>query len=435
MRLAKTENLTAAVIGKDGRTTAIRQLLERSARIKPPVACLSHGKNPIEAVFAEVFAAVQANRPDLVVIGPEEPLANGIVDKLEEIGIPCVGPNRALAELEASKAFTRRLLSTHHIPGNPDFEIFSGLSGIREYLRTLRDFVIKPDGLTGGKGVKVSGDHLESVDHGVNYCKELFDSGQKQIVIEEKLDGEEFSLQSFCDGFNVVHTVPVQDHKRALEGDKGPNTGGMGSYSDANHLLPFLDRSALEEAKEINERVARVMHYRGILFGGFMLTRNGVRLLEYNARFGDPEALNVLSVLESDFADVCLAIINGTLDKLTPTFQRRATVCKYVVPERYPSDPVKGEIIDLSAVPSESPNLKIFKAAVDEKADGKLVMSGSRAVAFVGIGEDLDEAYRHAESAAASVKGRVYYRKDIGSARLINQRIQHMDAVRHRLAV
>jgi phosphoribosylamine--glycine ligase len=381
-----------------------------------------------------------AARPDVVIVGPEEPLAIGIVDDLGKLGIPAVGPVQALAQLEASKSFTRELLSRHRIDGNPRYRVFRTMDGITDYLSSLQDHVIKPDGLTGGKGVKVSGEHLHSVQEGLDYCEQLFAEHPEQpVVIEEKLDGEEFSLQSFCDGEHVVHTVPVQDHKRAFDGDSGPNTGGMGSYSAADHLLPFLTREDLLQAQAINAAVVRALHketgqpYKGILFGGFMLTRDGIRLLEYNARFGDPESLNVLCLLEGDddFVDICLAIINGNLDEVRPRFKRQATVCTYVVPQGYPDSPVQNQRVDLSRVPTDSEHLKRFFAAVDQRDDG-IYLTGSRAIAFVGIGQDLADAYRHAEGAASRVQGPVRHRKDIGTEELIQKRVRHMAEVRQR---
>ena len=437
----KINQLRAAVIGYDGRTSALIDSLQRSKRIVGKVERLSRGKiseNPA-AGEDEVRLSLQrlerlGQKPDFVVNGPEETLAmgKGVVDLLrDEFGIPCIGPTKRLAQLEASKSFTRQLLAKHGIPGNPEFRIFSNLIGIESYLKVLRSFVVKPDGLTGGKGVKVSGEHLSSIEEAILYCKELFDVGHPFVVIEEKLDGEEFSLQSFCDGTHVIDMPVVQDHKRAHEGDTGPNTGGMGSYSCEDHSMPFLSRNDLRQASAINKLVAKALlketgePYKGILYGGFMATRDGIRLIEYNARFGDPEALNVLSLLRTDFADVCEAIIQGTLDKLPIRFENLATVCKYVVPKGYPEHPVKDELIDWSMV-STSERLKIFEAAVEKVGVATGRLSGSRAVAFVGIGEDIAEAERIAEAAASAMKGPVYHRKDIGTRELIAKRVAHM---------
>jgi phosphoribosylamine--glycine ligase len=229
--------------------------------------------------------------------------------------------------------------------------------------------------------------------------------------------------------------VVVQDHKRAYPGDSGPNTGGMGSYSCANHSLPFLQPSHLKAASEINERIASALYeetghkYKGILYGGFMVTKEGIRLLEYNARFGDPETMNVLSVLKTDFVDICEAIIEGTLHNLPISFERLATVCKYVVPNGYPEHSIRNELIDLSGSSEASGRLKVFRAAIEERNDGKLYLTGSRAVAFVGIGKDLNEAEAIAEKAACSVIGPVFHRSDIGTEELIRQRIDHVRAL------
>ncbi len=440
-----TNSVRAAVIGKDGRTSAIMEALSRSRRIADEVDCLSQWKtfSFASSRFEEVRLYLQRleklnRKPDLVVCGPEEPLATeeGIVNWLHsQFGIPCVGPTKKVAQIESSKSFTRQLLAKHAIPGNPKFRIFPALSGIEPYLKELGSFVVKPDGLTGGKGVRVFGEHLHSIADALSYCREVLEQRHPSVLIEEKLDGEEFSLQSFSDGIHVKHMPVVQDHKRARTGDTGPNTGGMGSYSCANHTMPFLRPDDLREARAINELVVKALleetrePYKGILYGGFMATRNGVRLIEYNARFGDPEALNVLSLLRTDFLDVCEAILQGTLNKLPIRFEKLATVCKYVVPLGYPEHPVKDEVIDLTGVPARSASLRMFLAAVDkvDKSDGRLFrLSGSRAIAFVGIGADVAEAERIAERAVCAVRGPVYHRKDIGTQELIAKRVAHM---------
>ena len=431
----RKDNLTLAFIGKDGRTSAIERCLRESVRVGRPPVRLADWKSESDPRKTALDQARKL-KPDFVVVGPEEPLAEGIVDDLEEkLGIPCIGPRRSLAQLESSKAFTRELLSKHKIPGNPEYRVFRNTNGLDAYLKELREYVVKPDGLSGGKGVKVSNVHLFSIHQAISYCQELFSQKHRAVVIEERLDGEEFSLQSFCDGKHVKHMVVVQDHKRASEGDTGPNTGGMGSYSCENHSLPFLLPDQLREAQAINEAVAGALlketkqKYKGVLYGGFMVTRDGIRLIEYNARFGDPEALNVLSLLRTDLVDVCEAIIDEKLNELPITFEPLATVCKYVVPEGYPEKPIKGRSIDLSRVANESKNLRIYHAAVEEKG-GKLSLSGSRAVAFVGIGRNLDEAEAIAEQAASAVQGPVFHRRDIGTHELIQHRIDHMRHLR-----
>jgi phosphoribosylamine--glycine ligase len=369
-------------------------------------------------------------RPDFCVVGPEAPLGHGVVDALAKIGVSSVGPTKELAKLETSKSFTRLLVEKHRIPGQPKFMVFNELVGIKEFLDSLDSFVVKPDGLTGGKGVMVHGEHLKDSKEALKYCEDVLKS-HGSVVVEEKLEGEEFSLQSFTDGKFVLDSPPAQDHKRAYANDEGPNTGGMGSYSCENHLLPFISRTDLDDAHRITELVARAIAketgslYKGVMYGGFMITKDGVKLLEYNARLGDPEAMNVLPILKSDFIDLCYGIINDSLHKSATVFENKATVCKYVVPNGYPENPVRGERIEVSS----SHAARVYYASVDQRPDG-LYMSGSRAVAFVGISDDLSNAERIAEDAIKSTKGNVFYRPDIGTKALIEKRIRHMEIIR-----
>lgn len=376
---------------------------------------------------ATVKSFAEKVKPDIAVVGPEAPLAAGVVDELQKAGIACFGPSRELAQLETGKSFTRQLLEKYRIDANPEFRIFGKNSSsreIRQFMEELGEYVIKPDGLTGGKGVKVFGEHISNTEEALIYCEEVLAS-HNSVVIEEKLDGEEFSLQSITDGTTVIDCPAVQDHKRAFENDTGPNTGGMGSYSDANHLLPFLKREHVEQAHEITVSVSSALkkelgNYRGVMYGGFMLTKKGVKLLEYNARFGDPEAMNVLPLLKTNFAEMCVAAANGELHKVRAEFEKKATVCKYVVPAGYPENPQQGKI-----EVTESGDALTFYAAVEEKPDG-IYTTKSRAVAFVGIADDLESAEKIAEEAASKVKGAVYHRKDIGTAKLIQKRVEHM---------
>jgi len=249
---------------------------------------------------------------------------------------------------------------------------------------------------------------------------------------QEKFIGQEFSLMAFVDGKTVVSMPAVQDHKRAYDGDKGPNTGGMGTYSCENHSLPFLQESDVKDAQAINVAVAEALYketgryYKGIMYGGFIAVRDGVRLIEYNVRFGDPEAMNVLPILKTDFVDICLAMINGTLADLNVEFEKKATVCKYLVPEGYPDNPCKDKKVEVGVIP---PQVKTYYASVDQREDG-LYLSGSRAIAFVGIADSLDEASAIATSALGMVEGPVFYRKDIGTKELIDKRLKMMKELR-----
>ena len=304
--------------------------------------------------------------------------------------------------------------------------------------RELRgEYVVKYDALKGGKGVNVSGEHLKTIDDGVHYAVECLEECGR-VVIEEKLIGVEFSLMSFVSGMTTVDMPAIQDHKRAYEGDTGPNTGGMGTYTDANHLLPFLTRSDIARASEINRLTAEVLMkecpehtegYRGILYGGFIAVRDGVKLIEFNARLGDPEALNILPLLQSDFVSVCQAIISGELRPELARFDHLATVCKYIVPKSYPEKKdEKGMEVTFPAI--ESPNARIFYGDITEAENGKLLLGGSRSAGIVGIGNTLPEAENIAQKMCSKVQGPVRFRSDIGTERLINAREATMHVLR-----
>ena len=431
------------VIGSGAREHAIVRALDRSHTEKE-IFCLAANMNPGIAELCNELLIGNFNDSELVVsyaneigatlaiIGPENPLAKGIADVLWANDIKVVGPKRNLAQLETSKAFTRNLLREYKIPGGPQYQTFNSLSGVTEFLKVLgENYVVKYDGLAGGKGVRVSGEHLHSHSEALAYCQELTDK-DSEFVIEEKFIGEEFSLMSFCDGDTLKHMPAVQDHKRAYEGDTGPNTGGMGTYSDANHSLPFLTEDDIAEAHQINIQTAKAIKdkfgegYKGILYGGFMATANGVKLIEYNARFGDPEAMNVLSLLESDFIEICNSIVGGTLKNVDIKFQNKATVCKYAVPEGYPNNPVKDEQIDISKI--KNPD-GLFYASVDIQ-NGKLVEAGSRTVAVVGMANSISNAEKIAEKEMSVIAGPLFHRSDIGTDMVIQKRINHMKAIR-----
>ena len=430
------------VIGSGAREHAIIRALDRSPQEKE-IFCLASNMNPGIAELCDELTIGNINDPDFVVsyakkmgatlaiIGPENPLANGVADALWDGGIKVVGPKKDLAQLETSKAFTRDLLNEYDIPGGPQYETFNSMDRVEDFLTELgENYVVKYDGLAGGKGVKVSGDHLHSHEEALAYCNELVDKNG-EFVIEEKFIGEEFSLMSFCDGETLKHMPAVQDHKRAYEGDTGPNTGGMGTYSDTDHSLPFLTEDDIAEAHDINIATATAVKdkfgegYKGILYGGFMATANGVKLIEYNARFGDPEAMNVLSLLQSDFIDISNGIANGTLENVDVSFQNKATVCKYAVPEGYPDSPVKGEPIDVSGVTNSD---GLFYASVDIQ-NGQLVEAGSRTVAIVGIADTISEAEAIAEKEVSSISGPLFHRTDIGTEAVIQKRINHMNSI------
>ncbi len=471
--------LRILLIGNGAREHVIAETLKKSARgvqlfivgktKNPGIAGLSEEYLLADVVDKEAIKRFALRiKPDFAILGPEAPIAAGVADMLLEIGIHSVAPLQTVGRLESSKSFTRDLLEKYKIPGNPKFKVFyhhsnlkaaaarprtKNLSaegelaagermvelysdeGMEEFFDELgADFVVKADGLKSGKGVKVSDDHLKNKEEGLAYAREcLKETGR--VIIEEKLIGQEFSLMSFCDGEHTADMPPVQDHKRAFEGDKGPNTGGMGSYSCEDHLLPFLQKSDVDAASEITKKVARALfeetgvYFKGVMYGGFIAVKDGVRLIEYNARFGDPEIMNVLPIMKTDFVDVCEAVLNKKLDQLKIEFEPLATVCKYVVPEGYPDKPVVGQKVVADAVEAISEGVKAYYASVDQKEDG-LYLSGSRAIAFVGIADNLVDAERLVQNAVGSVKGPVFYRKDIGTKELVQKRVVMMKNLR-----
>lgn len=424
------------VVGGGGREHAITRALARNSqvavhavmgRLNPGIADLAAAVKLIRETDVDSVVRYACEQGiDGAVIGPEAPLEAGIVDRLNEVGIPAVGPTRAAARIETDKAFCRDLMEEHQIPGRPGYQVFHDTLEASRFVRDYPgDVVVKPIGLTGGKGVRVMGEQVDR-EGALDYVREL----AGEVVIEERLLGEEFTMMAFVDGIHLVPMPLVQDHKRALEGDRGPNTGGMGAYSMPDHQLPFITEQDSIAALSIMEQVVGAMAeeglpYHGILYGQFMATATGPMVVEFNARFGDPEAMNVLSLLESDLSEAVFAIADGTLNRVPVSFQKKATVCKYLVPEGYPASPRTGAQFTIGEVG----NARLFYANVDVK-DGHLCTASSRTLAFVGVGETLAEAEGIAEEAASAVQGPVYHRRDIGTDGLLARRCAHMREIR-----
>lgn len=435
------------LIGNGAREHVIAETVKRSARNTALFSCMKANNPGIASLSDDVLTGsyddmekigqfARKNSVDFAIIGPEDPLNNGIVDFLKNEGIPSVGPTKSLARLETSKAFTRNLLEKYDIPGNPRFRTFSSLEGIEEFIGGLGGVVVKPDGLTGGKGVMVQGDHFQTKDEALEHCENILKE-HSSVMVEEKFEGEEFSLQCLCDGVTVAATPPVQDHKRRFVGDMGPNTGGMGSYSIEDHSLPFLKREDVAEGLAITRKVAEAIYretgeyYKGVMYGGFIVTGDGVRLLEYNARFGDPEAMNILPLLKTDFVDICRAVIDGTLKDMNIEFEKKATVCKYIVPKGYglPADHPDAGSTSSKIEVADTRDVRLYYSSVDKREDG-LYMTSSRAIGIVGIADTLDDAEKMAEGAIAAIRGPIDHRPDIGTKTLIDKRIQHMKEIR-----
>lgn len=366
-------------------------------------------------------------------IGPEAPLENGLVDALEHIGVDCAAPTKAAARIETSKSFMRELVSKYDIGGNLGYAVFQTAEDAEAYLKKhVSDVVVKPVGLTGGKGVKVQGEHLHNHEETMNYIREVLSSpgGEEGVILEERAIGEEFTQMVFVDGKRIAPMPLVQDHKRAYEGDTGPNTGGMGSYSDADHLLPFISEDVRNEALCILQDIVDAMNeegcpYCGPMYGQFMLTQGGPKIIEINARFGDPEAMNVLPILESDFLMIVKDMATGKL-KEDIKFKPLATVCKYVVPKGYGTKSDDGHEITVDEKAIKECGAEVFYANVNE-VDGKLLTGTSRSVGIVGIGETIADAEQCCEDALKFVKcDAMYVRHDIGKPELIQKKIDRV---------
>jgi len=434
-------------VGGGAREHAIVHALARSGadvfvcmkNSNPGIAKLAKGVALVdETDVQKVVEFAKAKGAGLAVVGPEAPLEAGLADALEAAGIPTASPMKSAARIETSKSFMRNLMRKHGVKGSLKFVEADTIDDVKRALDELgTDIVVKPVGLTGGKGVKVFGEHMTTQEDIFAYAEEIISKrigGGTSMVIEEKLVGEEFTLQAFCDGSKVVPMPAVQDHKRAYEGDKGPNTGGMGSYSQGDGLLPFLRRKDYDDAVSIISDTARALRkegaeYRGPIYGQFMITKHGPKVIEFNARFGDPEAMNVLSLLKSDFTAICDGMAKGDLSNRDVEFDAKASVCKYVVPQGYGSKSLAGEEIKVDEKAIEAAGAVLYYANVNEK-DGRIFTTTSRSVGVVGIAEDLEEAERISEEGIRHVSGKVFVRHDIGKKAMLDAKVVRMNKIR-----
>ncbi len=371
---------------------------------------------------------------------PDAVLEAGVSDELLKRNIKTAAPTKAASRIEWDKSFLRQLMEQGRISGCPKYGFFKSTDGLDGFIDSLGGNVaVKPVGLTGGKGVAVVGSQLKDGAEAKAYARAVLTQniGGHGVIIEEKLEGEEFTLQCFCDGRGLIPMPAVQDHKRAKEGDTGSNTGGMGSYSGEGHLLPFLTQTHYEEAFKILQKVARILdletniRFSGVMYGQFMLTAKGIYLIEINSRFGDPEAINVLSLLQTPLADVFERIAGGNrLVKMKVRFSAQASVVKYLVPEGYPAkaDPPSPLMIDVKAL--KAAKAELFYASVDQRPDG-LYTGTSRSLAILGLGKTIAEAEKKAEEGCKAVSGPVWHRSDIGTKALIDRRILHMKELKH----
>lgn len=391
--------------------------------------------------FHDISAIVNYAREqkiDLVMITTASPLSRGLVDALEENHILAFGPVSIAAKLESNKEFTRKLLQKYMPSAIPEFEVFDDSQKAIDYAEKLDwQVAVKPIGLTEGLGVRVFGEQLNDGNEVRGYIQQVIKKrigGSSKVIIEEKIEGEEFTVQCFVHGKHILPTPAVQDFKKLLPGEKGPNTASMGSYSQQGHLLPFLKEEDYEKALEIirgtlegfKKETGRTCS--GFLYGQFMATANGVKLIEYNFRPGDPEWMNTVIVLKNNLLDIILKLFQGEEQELH--FENQATVCKYIVPEGYPEKLYQNLEVYLNekAIQKIDGLRYYYSCGLDDA--GKLNGGTERGIAFVAKAPTIEEANEKVEKAISLVKGEFYYRKDIGTKELIYSKVEHVNRLR-----
>ncbi|CAM4048994.1 phosphoribosylamine--glycine ligase [Vreelandella rituensis] len=373
----------------------------------------------IQAVDLDVlvdFATAQA--VGLTIVGPEAPLVEGVVDRFQAAGLAIFGPTRAAAQLEGSKSFTKDFLARHHIP-SADYQTFTEVAPALEYLkRQGAPIVIKADGLAAGKGVIVAMSEAEA-EAAIRDMLEAntFGNAGARVVIEEFLEGEEASFIVMVDGKHVVPMATSQDHKRAYDGDTGPNTGGMGAYSPAPVVTPEVDQRIMERVilPTVEAMAAEGHPYSGFLYAGLMIDAQGnPKVIEYNCRFGDPETQPIMLRLRSDLAELCLAGARGQLEGKHCEWDPRAAVGVVMAAGGYPGDYRKGDVIHgLDNVTGTG--CKVFHAGTQENAQGQFVATGGRVLCVTALGESVSAAQQTAYQGVAEIDWtQVEYRRDIG---------------------
>ena len=408
------------VIGSGGREHALYWKLSESPQTEQIYAIPGNpGMGASAAIALDDHAAilrfVKEHEIGLVVVGPEVPLMNGLVDELEAAGIRAFGPRANAAEIEGSKSFAKDLMKKYGIP-TARYEVFTAAEPARAYIRQEgAPIVVKADGLAAGKGVIVAMTEQEALD-AVDAIMEdhSFGDAGARVVIEEFMEGEEASLLAFTDGTTIRPMISAQDHKRAYDGDRGPNTGGMGTYAPAPVMTPEMTERAVEEILKptIAAMAKEGRTYRGCLYLGLMVTADGPKVVEFNARFGDPETQVVLPLLDSDLVAIMCACADGMLADVPIHWKDGAAVCVVLASGGYPGHYEKGQEIH-GLADAEAMGALVFHAGTAMK-DGKLVTNGGRVLGVVGRGTDISSAVDAAYAAAAKISFKdAYYRKDI----------------------
>ena len=401
-KAAQSENVSKVFVAPGNAGTALEDKLENVAI----------GAEDIDALKA--FAT--ENKIDLTIVGPEAPLVMGVVNQFEAAGLRCFGPSEGAAQLEGSKAFTKDFLARHNIPTGA-YANFTEIDPAVAYIKEQgAPIVIKADGLAAGKGVIVAMTEDEAMA-AVNdmLAGNAFGDAGHRVVIEEFLAGEEASYIVMVDGEHILPMATSQDHKAALDGDKGPNTGGMGAYSPAPVVTAEIDARIMKEVIEptVKGMAAEGNPYTGFLYAGLMITADGApKVIEYNCRFGDPETQPIMMRLKSDLVELCNAALDKKLDQISIDWDERAALGVVLAAGGYPADYAKGDVI--SGIPSATADSKVFHAGTAEK-DGQTVTNGGRVLCAVGLGKNVGEAQAKAYQVTKQISWNgVNFRTDIG---------------------
>ncbi len=413
------------VVGGGGREHAMCWALAKSKR-NPKLYC-APGNAGIASLAERVDVKAEDipglvkwcrdHKPNLIVVGPEIPLAMGLTDELLKEGFQVFGPDKAGAQLEASKAFTKKLLFDNQIP-TAEAETFTDYEKAMVYLQIKKaPIVVKADGLAAGKGVTVC-ETLAQAEAALDEAmrKKVFGEAGAKVVLEEYLEGEEASILAFVDGESIVPMVSAQDHKRVFDGDKGPNTGGMGAYSPAPVVTKAMDEVILETILKPTVAALKKMgiNYKGVLYAGLMITKEGPKVIEYNCRFGDPETQVVLPRLKTDFVNVCMAVAQGKLSHLKIEWDKRPAACVVMASEGYPGDYPKGKVIHGLEAAAGISDIQVFHSGTALK-EREVVTSGGRVLSVTGLGATIQEAVKRAYEGVSVIHFEgAHYRKDIG---------------------
>jgi phosphoribosylamine--glycine ligase len=416
--------MNVLLVGNGGREHAIAWKLAQSRELKklfiapgnPGTAKCGINIDIKADEYDKLLAFAKENKVGLAVIGPEDPLADGIVDRFEKAGIKAFGPSGAAAQLEADKAFSKQIMKANSIP-TAESQTFDNFQDAKTYIASRDEaVVIKATGLAKGKGVFVCNEPAEGIIAAEKIMEgKIFGKAGEKILVEDKLLGQEASILALVDGRNIYVLEPAQDHKPIGDGDTGPNTGGMGAYCPA----PIVTEKMMDQiVKEILVPTVDGMNrngtpYRGVLYAGIMITQGGPRTLEYNVRFGDPETQPILARLKSDLLEAMLATCDGTLDKITLEWDNRPAVCVVMASGGYPDEYEKGKVITGLEEADKIEDVIVFHAGTAEK-DGQIVTAGGRVLGVTGLGNNIAAAKAKAYEAVEKIKfEKAYYRKDI----------------------